>query len=216
MRTELDTVYAQEKHGEFVLDAVTSKTIESLKKEVEVLRDENLRMHKEVGSCQEAAAKDKSTVTSLEKSIVKLQDELRLSQGENISFKNQSVTTKEQGTRTDLVKTGNKEAQTDCVHRNNCATATDKVGKHEKETDSFDLACSLRTDASTQVFIPFLEGDVKLFKTNQQNLNKTSNTRSGKRATQMIDDILHQMSTIAADNTNINDVNMTTGTVHCC
>ena len=216
MRTELDTVYAQEKHGEFVLDAVTSKTIESLKKEVEALRDENLKMHKEVGSCQEAAAKDKTTVTSPEKSIVKLQDELRLSQGENISFKNQSVTTKEQGTRTDLVKTGNKEAQTDCVHRNNCATATDKVGKHEKETDSFDLTCSLRTDASIQVFIPFLEGDVKLFKTNQQNLNKTSNTRSGKRATQMIDDILHQMSTIAADNTNINDVNMTTGTIHCC
>ena len=214
MRTELDTVYAQEKHGEFVLDAVTSKTIESLKKEVEVLRDENLRMHKEVGSCQEAAVKDKSTISSLENSVVKLQDDLKLSQGKKRSFK--SVTTKEQGTRTDLIKTGNKEAQTDCVHRKNCATATDKVGKHEKGTDSFDLACSLRTDASTQVFIPLLEGDVKLFKTNQQNLNKTSNTRSGKRATQMIDDILHQMSTIAADNTNINDVNMTTGTIHCC
>ena len=213
MRTELDTVYAQEKHGEFVLDAVTSKTIETLKKEVEALRDENLRMHKEVGSCREAAAKDKSTISSLESSVVKLQDDLKLSQGKKKSFK--SVTTKEQGTRTDLVKTGNKEAQTDCVHRKNCATATDKVGKHEKETDSFDLACSLRTDASTQVFIPFLEGDVKHFKTNQQNLNKTSSIRSGKRATQMIDDILYQMSTIAADNTDINDVNMI-GTIHCC
>ena len=214
MRTELDTVYAQEKHGELVLDAVTSKTIESLKKEVEVLRDENLRMHKEVGSCQEAAAKDKSTISSLENSVVKLQDDLKLSQGKKRSFK--SVTTKEQGTRTDLIKTGNKEAQTDCVHRKNCATATDKVGKHEKRTDSFDLACSLRTDASTQVFIPFLEGDVKHFKTNQQHLNKTSSIRSGKRATQMIDDILYQMSTIAADNTDINDVNLTTGTIYCC
>ena len=204
MRTELEIVYAQEKHDEFVPDVATLKIIERLNKEVEALRDENLRMHKEVESCQEAAVKDKSTITSLENFIVKLQDVVRLLQEERKSFKNQSIVTKEKSTGTNLVKTGNKEVQTDYLQRKNCATATEKVGKHEKGTDSFDLACALRTDACTQVFIPFLEGDVTHLKANQQNLNTTLGMRSGKRATQMIDDILYQMSTIAPDNIDTN------------
>ena len=203
MRTELDIAHAQEKHDEFAFDVATSKTIERLNKEVEDLRDENLRMQKEVESCQEAAAKDKSIITSLKNSIVRLQDVVRLSQEERKSFKNLSITTKEQSTGTNLLKTGNKGVQTDCVHRKTCATATDMVGKHEKGTGSFDLVCSPKTDVCTQVFIPFLEGDVTHLKTNQQSLNTTIGMRSGKRATQMIDDILYQMSTIASDKIDI-------------
>ena len=197
MRQELDTAYSRDERQsqECTGDTMSLKMVERFNKEVEVLRDENNRMHREVAHSQEIATKDKHTITSLENSVQKLQDLIKLlREGKReLDKRNGSAS----------VQVSHKESQADFVGCKNCPTLTDRIRQQNKRTDTLDLIHSLRVDASTQVFIPIKYDDIGHLKLDKTLQHPPPSTKSGMKATQMIDDILYQMSTIAANSSGI-------------
>ena len=227
MKSELESAYAREAY--FMQEnseenPVPSRALDRLSKEVEVLRDENKRMHQEVKDCRIASERDRTIIGSLEGSVHKLQDIISILQEENhdketndTHSQTDKVITVHQESQIQVAKTISQNTQTKKPCVISTGISTEQIRQRSFGTYTSDRLIAFKVDAGVQVFVPLREDEIKHLQ-HMRELNNsapgsmtTSSSKTGKKASQMIDDILYQMSTIATTEDKSGDFYATKG-----
>ncbi len=227
MKSELESAYAREAYlmqENPEENPIPSRALERLSKEVEVLRDENKRMHKEVKDCRTASERDRTIIGSLEGSVHKLQDIITILQEENHDkdtkdrhSQTDKVITVHQESQIQVAKTISQDTQTKKPRVISTGSITDQIRQRSFGTYTSDRLIAFKVDAGVQVFVPLREDEIKHLQ-HMRELSSatpsgmaTTSSKVGKKASQMIDDILYQMSTIATTDEKSGDFYATPG-----